>query len=50
MAKILDCSFEVDQFQLQSCNYIQFRTNTLGKSINVLSSKLSHNKDGVVFK
>ena len=31
MAKELDCGFEVSEFELQSCYYVHFRTNTLGK-------------------
>ena len=30
MAKVFDCSFEVNEFELQSFHYIHFWTNTLG--------------------
>ena len=36
MAKVLDYGFEVSKFELQSCYYIRFQTNTLGKSMNPL--------------
>ena len=35
MVKVMDCEFE-----LQSRNYVHFRTNTLGKGMNPLSSQL----------
>ena len=28
MAKVLDCSLEVSEFELQSRNYVHFQTNT----------------------
>ncbi len=31
MANALDCGIVVSEFELQSCFYIQFRTDTLGK-------------------
>ena len=31
IAKVLDCSFEVIDFELQLCNDIRVRINTLGK-------------------
>ena len=33
MAKVLDCSLEVSEFELQSRYYVHFRINTLGKGI-----------------
>ena len=29
--KMLDCSIEVSKFELQSCYYVYFQTNTLGE-------------------
>ena len=34
MAKVLDCSLELSKFELQSCYYVHFQTNTLEKDIN----------------
>ena len=31
MANVLDCDIVVREFELQSCYYVHFRTNTLGK-------------------
>ena len=31
MIKVLDCGFKVSKFKLQSCHYIYFGTNTVGK-------------------
>ena len=39
MAKILDNDIVVIDFQLPSGYYIYFRTNTLWKSLNILSPK-----------
>ena len=36
MVKALDCGIVVSKFELQSCYYIHFRTNTLEKGMNVL--------------
>ena len=36
MAKVLDYGIIVSEFELQSCDYIHFRTNTLGKGMNPL--------------
>ena len=33
MAKVLDSGLKVSKFKLQSCYYIQFWTDTLGKGI-----------------
>ena len=35
VANVLDCDV-VSEFELQSCDYIHFRTNTLGKGMNSL--------------
>ena len=40
MTKVLDYSLEVNEFELQSHNYIHFWTNTLGKSMNILIYEL----------
>ena len=34
MANVLDCDREVSEFELQSHNYVHFRTNTLDKGMN----------------
>ena len=34
MSKVLDCSPEASEFELQLCNYVHFRANTHGKSMN----------------
>ena len=34
MAKLLDCSHEVNEFDLQSRSYVHFRTKNLGKAMN----------------
>ncbi len=36
VANLLDCDIVVSEFKLQSCYYIHFRTNTLGKGMNPL--------------
>ena len=35
----LDCSFEVSEFEPQSCYYVQFQTNTFWKSFELLISQ-----------
>ena len=34
MVKALDCRIVESEFELQSCYYVHFQTNTLGESIN----------------
>ena len=36
MVKAVDCGIVVREFVLQSCYYIHFRANTLGKGLNPL--------------
>ena len=36
MVKAMDCGIEVSEFALQSCYYVHFRANTLGKGMNPL--------------
>ena len=36
MANVLDCNIVVSEFEPQSCYYVHFGTNTLGKGINSL--------------
>ena len=36
MVKLMDCKIVVSEFELQSRNYVHFRTNTLGKGMNPL--------------
>ena len=36
MAKMLDCSLEVNEFKLHSNFYINFQINTFGKDMNLL--------------
>ena len=36
IVKALDCGIVVSKFKLQSCYYVHFRTNTLGKGMNPL--------------
>ena len=36
MVKVLDCGLEVSELELQSYNYVQFQTNTIGKGMNFL--------------
>ena len=31
MAKVLNCSLKVSEFELQLCYYVHFQNNTLGK-------------------
>ena len=33
MAKVLACSLKVSEFKFQSCYYVHFQTNTLGKDM-----------------
>ena len=40
MAKVLDCSLEISEFELQSPYYVHFRTNTLEKGMNLLIPQL----------
>ena len=39
MIKAMACEILVSKFELQSCYYGHFRTNTLGKSMTPLSSQ-----------
>ena len=34
LANVLDCDIIVSEIELQSCYYIRFQTNTVGKSMN----------------
>ena len=34
MANVMDCEIVVTEFELQSCYYVYFRFNTLGKGMN----------------
>ena len=36
MVNAMDCGIVVREFVLQSCYYVHFRVNTLGKSMNPL--------------
>ena len=36
MVKVMDCGIVVSEFVFQSCYYVNFWTNTLGKSMNPL--------------
>ena len=36
MVKAMDCGIVVREFVLQSCYYVNFRPNTLGKGMNPL--------------
>ena len=36
MVKAMDCGMVESEFALQSCYYVQFRANTLGKGMNPL--------------
>ena len=36
MAEVLDCGLEVSEFERQSCYYVHFQNNTLGKRMNFL--------------
>ena len=36
MVKVMDSEIVVSEFELQSRNYVHFRTNTLGKVMNPL--------------
>ena len=36
MVKAMNCGIVVREFVLQSCYYVHFRANTLGKSMNPL--------------
>ena len=38
MAKVFNCDLVVREFELQSWCYVYFQTNTLGESMNPLSS------------
>ena len=40
MAKVLNCSLEVREFELQSRYYVDIGTYTLGKSMNLLTEPL----------
>ena len=35
VANVLNCKIVVNEFELQSCSYVQFRTNTFGKGMNL---------------
>ena len=36
MVKAMDCEIVVSKFELQSCDDVHFRANTLGKGMNPL--------------
>ena len=36
MVKVMDGGIVVNEFELQSCYYVHFRANTLGKGMNPL--------------
>ena len=36
MVKVMDSEILVSEFELQSCYYVHFQTNTLGKGMNPL--------------
>ena len=36
MVKALECGIVVSEFELQSCYYVNFQTNTLGKGMSPL--------------
>ena len=36
VANVLDCDIVVNEFELQSCCYVHFLTNTLGKGMKPL--------------
>ena len=36
MVKAMGCRIVVSEFELQSCYYVHFRANTLGKGMNPL--------------
>ena len=40
MANVLDCDLFVNEFKLQLRYYVHFRTNTLGKCMNLFISQL----------
>ena len=40
MVKAMDCGIVVSECELQSRNYVHFRTNMVGKGMNPLSSQL----------
>ena len=40
MAKMLDCSLQVSEFEFQLRFYVHFRTYTIEKSVNLLISQL----------
>ena len=46
MVKAMDCGIVVSEFVLQSCSYVHFRTNTLGKGMNPLKSNYSPSSYG----
>ena len=35
MTSVLNCGLKVSKFKLQSCHYIHFQTNSLGKGMNI---------------
>ena len=42
MVKSIDCGIVVSEFVLQSCYYVHFRANTLGKGMNPLILPATH--------
>ena len=58
MVKAMDCRIVVSEFELQSCYYVHFQTNTLGKDMNLLILQaigqiiplLFFSKDGIGIK
>ena len=51
MVEVLDCSLEVNEFELQSCYYIHIQINNLGTGMDPVMgqivSVLSFYKDGI---
>ena len=40
VANVLNCDIVVSEFELKSCNYVHFQTNSLEKGINPLTPSL----------
>ena len=42
VANVMNCDIVVSEFELQSCYYVNFRTNTRVKNVKFLISSLNH--------
>ena len=47
IAKVLDSDLKMSKFKLQSCYYVHFWTNTLGKDMTLLTQPLGYRLNSI---